>query len=604
MTKIAFFQWLLYLAVLLVTVKPLGLYIAKVYEKKPTGLDAVIGPLERTIYKYSGIQPEQGMSWRHYLSSVLIFNFFGILFLYFIQRLQGTITPSFLNPEYFGNLPPTLAFNTAVSFVTNTNWQAYSGEETMSYLTQMLAFTVQNFISAATGMAVLIAFIRGLVNTENKVLGNFWVDMLRGILYILLPLSIILALILISQGVIQNFKPYLKVSVLQSSHYTPSNANATHINSNMVNSNSSILQEQTIPMGPVASQIAIKQLGSNGGGFFNTNSAHPFENPNPLSNFLEMLAILLIPAAFCYTFGVMVNDRRQGIAILVAMLIIFIPLQLFTVFFEQNENPLLATLSVDQKPKPDGMPGGNMEGKETRFGIASSALFASSTTASSNGSTNAMLDSFTPLGGMIPLLLMHFGEVVFGGVGVGLYSMLLFVILTVFVSGLMVGRTPEYLGKKIESFEMKMASFAILVMPLVVLIAAAIAIGNEAALKAILNPGPHGFSEILYGFTSMGNNNGSAFAGLNANIPFYNILGGLVMLIGRYWLMIPALALAGSLAMKKYIPTSSGTLSTHSPLFILLLVSIILMMGALSFFPVLVLGPTIEQLLLWGTDGN
>lgn len=604
MTKMSFFQWLLYLAAILISVKPLGLYMAKVYERKTCGLDVVVGPLERAIYKYSGILPEEEMSWKHYLSAVLVFNLFGLLLIYAILRLQGYITASFLNPEHFSNIPPVLAFNTAISFVTNSNWQAYSGETSMSYLTQMLAFTVQNFVSAATGMAVLVAIIRGLIHTESKGLGNFWVDVVRSILYILLPLSIVLALLLISQGVIQNFKPYQPVSILQPAQHPAQNQTLSIEKKSEINRDQSIITEQIIPMGPVASQVAIKQLGSNGGGFFNTNSAHPFENPNPLSNFLEMLAILLIPAAFCYTFGVMVNDPRQGIAILLAMLVIFIPLQLSTIHFEQSENPLLATLSIDQKPKPEQAPGGNMEGKETRFGIVNSALFASSSTASSNGSTNAMLDSFTPLGGMIPLVFMHFGEVIFGGVGSGLYSMLLFVILTVFVAGLMVGRTPEYLGKKIESFEMKMASFAILVMPLIVLIASSIAVQNEAALKAIFNLGPHGFSEILYAFTSMGNNNGSAFAGLNANIPFYNIVGGLVMLIARFWLIIPTLALAGSLSMKKYIPISSGTLQTHSLLFILLLVSIILMLGALSFFPVLVLGPTIEQVLLWGNHGS
>lgn len=582
MTKMSFYQWLFYLVALLLTIKPLGLYMARVYENKPCGLDVVIAPFERFIYKFCGIQFQQEMNWKHYLSSLLIFNLLGILFVYLIQRLQGLIIFSGFNPGAFLGLPEDLAFNTAISFVTNTNWQAYTSEDSVSYLTQMLAFTVQNFISAATGMAVLIAFIRGIVRTENKFLGNFWQDLVRSILYILLPLSILLAVALVSQGVIQNFKPYQTVSLLQPTQ--------THI------------KEQTIAMGPVASQVAIKQLGSNGGGFFNTNSAHPFENPTPLSNFLEMLAILLIPAAFCYTFGVMVGDRRQGIAILVAMFIIFVPFEFSSIYFEQTGNPLLNSLPIDQKPHVNMSPGGNMEGKETRFGIVNSALWATSTTATSNGSVNAMLDSFTPLGGLVSLFLMHLGEVVFGGVGSGLYTMLLFVILTVFVSGLMVGRTPEYLGKKIESFEMKMASFAILVMPLVVLLASALALLTRVGIEAIFNPGAHGFSEILFAFTSMGNNNGSAFSGLNGNTAFYNTAGGFVMLFARYWLIIPILALAGSLALKKYVPISAGTLKTHSPLFVFLLVAIILMLGLLSFFPVLVLGPVLEQFELWGNQ--
>ncbi len=582
--------------------------MARVYENKPCGFDKVIGPFERAIYRLSGIQPEQGMNWKHYLGSLLVFNFLGLVIIYLIQRTQGFITWNALNPQAFPNIPPDLAFNTAISFTTNTDWQAYSGETVMSYWAQMLAFTVQNFISAATGMSVLVAFIRGFIRTESKGLGNFWVDTLRGILYILLPLSFIFALIFVSQGVIQNFKVYQKVSLIQPFTVNANNMTTQSAASGQIeqinNKETGKISEQIIAMGPVASQLAIKQLGSNGGGFFNANSAHPFENPNPLTNLLQMLAILLIPIAFCFTFGIMVNDRRQGNAILIAMFIIFIPLQLCSICFEQNENPLLSSLSIDQKYHPGLSPGGNMEGKETRFGIVSSALWATASTATSNGSVNAMLDSFTPLGGLISLLLMHLGEVVFGGVGSGLYSMLLFIILTVFVAGLMVGRTPEYLGKKIEAFEMKMASFAILVMPLVVLAVTALSLTTKMGVASILNPAAHGFTEILYAFTSMANNNGSAFSGLNANTSFYNIIGGFVMLIGRYWLLIPALALAGSLAQKKRIPTSLGTLQTHSTLFVILLVSIILMIAALSFFPALVLGPLIEHLQLWSHHGN
>ncbi len=546
--------------------------MAQVYQGKPCGLNYAYGFFERFIYRICSIDPEHEMGWKRYLIAMLVFNFLGMLLVYAIQRLQFYLP---LNPQSFAAVPPDLAFNTATSFVTNTNWQAYAGESTLSYFTQMTALTVQNFLSAATGMALLMALIRGISRYESKLLGNFWVDTVRGILYILLPLSLLFAIGLASQGVIQNFKAYQTIHLVQPT----------------TDQQGQSVTQQIIPMGPVASQEAIKELGTNGGGFFNTNSAHPFENPTPVSNFLEMLAILLIPTALCYTFGIMINDKRQGWALLAAMFIIFIPFMSIAVIGEQLGNPALTSMHV--------VSSGNMEGKETRFGIVNSALWAAVTTATSCGAVNSMHDSFTPLGGLIPLWLMHLGEVVFGGVGSGLYGMLMMVIMTVFVAGLMVGKTPEYLGKKIEPFEMKMASISVLIMPLMVLLFTGIAVLCHAGLDSIANPGPHGFTEILYAFTSMTNNNGSAFAGLNANTLFYNTLGGIAMLIGRYWIAIPTLAIAGSLVKKKIIPSSSGTLATHTPLFIFLLIGIILILGGLSFLPALALGPIVEHLVLW-----
>jgi K+-transporting ATPase ATPase A chain len=481
------------------------------------------------------------------------------------------------------------AFNTAVSFASNTNWQGYSGEATMSYFTQMLGLTVQNFVSAATGMAVLVALIRGFIRRNTDTIGNFWVDMTRSVLYILLPLSLILAVVLVGQGVVQTFSPYQKVQLLEPVSYVESSFDAAQ---NIVMKKVEI-KEQVIAVGPAASQVAIKQLGTNGGGFFNTNSAHPLENPTPLSNFLEMLAILLIPAAFCYTFGVMVGDTRQGWAVLAAMSFVLITLIFITVFAEQSGNPAFASLGIDQA-------GGNMEGKETRFGIANSALWAVITTAASNGSVNAMLDSFTPMGGMIPMWLMQLGEVIFGGVGSGLYGMIMFAIVAVFVSGLMIGRTPEYLGKKIEIFEMKMAAVTILIPALLVLGGTALAVMLTVGKTAVLNTGAHGFSEILYALSSAGNNNGSAFAGLSANTPFYNVLLGVIMLVSRYGIILPVLAIAGSLAAKKIVPASSGTLPTHTPLFVLLLIGTVLIVGALTFVPALALGPVVEHLQMLG----
>ncbi|WP_454781870.1 potassium-transporting ATPase subunit KdpA [Legionella sp. WA2022007384] len=604
MTKPGLLQIAFYLLFLLLLVKPLGWYMARVYQGRPCFLDRILRPFEHLIYKICGIQTQEEMGWKTYLTSMLFLNLAGLLVIYLVQRIQFYLP---LNPQEFSSPSPALALNTAISFTTNTNWQAYSGETTMSYLTQMLALTVQNFISAATGMSLLVALIRGIIKHESHSLGNFWVDAVRGILYILLPMSLIFALVLCSQGVIQNFKPFQKISLSHPFTYQQPVTDAT--GQTVLDSQGNpkttpvTITEQIIPMGPVASQIAIKQLGTNGGGFFNVNSAHPFENPTPLSNFLEMVAILLIPAAFCFTFGTMVHDKRQGWAILIAMSILFVPCLLFEVVVEQSGNPAFHRMGIDATAQSEFYPAGNMEGKESRFGIVNSAIWATATTATSNGSVNSMLDSFTPLGGMVPLWMMHLGEVSFGGVGTGLSGMLMLVILTVFVAGLMVGRTPEYLGKKIEPYEMKMASIAVLIMPLIVLITTAYASVTQVGINSIANPGAHGFTEILYTFTSIGNNNGSSFAGLNANTPFYNIVGGVLMLISRYWLAIPILAMAGSLVKKKRIPNSLGTLATHTPLFITLLIYIAIILGALSFLPALALGPIVEHLMLWGKYG-
>ncbi len=585
MTEIGACQIALYIITILIFVKPLGWYMARVYEGQSCGLNNVFGFFERFIYRVCGIQAAAEMNWKKYLSAMLFFNFISILFVFLMQRYQNLLP---LNPQLFGKVPADLAFNTATSFVTNTNWQAYAGEKTLSYFTQMTVLTVQNFLSAATGMALLVAFIRGIVGSETASLGNFWVDLTRGILYILIPLSLLLSLVLVSQGVIQNFKPYEKITLLQ------------NVISQSASQNPSVARiEQILPMGPVASQVAIKQLGTNGGGFFNANSAHPFENPTPLSNFFEMVALLLIPAALCYTYGVMVKDTRQGWAILLAMFIIFIPFVFVSVSAEQSGNPKLSQLGVSPIAQLSVYPGGNMEGKESRFGIVSSALWSCASTASANGSVNSMLDSYMPLGGLIPLWFLLLGEIIFGGVGTGLAGMIIFIIMTVFIAGLMVGRTPEYLGKKIEPFEMKMTSFIILILPLIILLATALAAVSEAGKLGIFNSGPHGLTEILYAFSSMTQNNGSAFTGLNANSFFYNTLGGCAMLIGRYWVAIAILAIAGKLALKKIIPSGLGTLPTHIALFIFLLIGVILSIGALTFLPVLALGPIAEQLMLW-----
>ena len=575
MNLYSLFQLVLYFVILLALVKPLGTFMAKVYQGEPTFLDLVLGPVERFVYRLSGVRADDEMDWKAYALAVILFNALGMLALYLLQRGQAVLP---LNPQGLGPVSADSAWNTAVSFATNTNWQGYSGETTMSYLTQMLGMTVQNFVSAATGMAVLVALIRGIVRHNMKGLGNFWVDLTRSTLYILLPLSMVVALTLVSQGVVQTFSRYQTVSSIQ-----PSAGNET----------------QVIAVGPAASQIAIKQLGTNGGGFFNINSAHPFENPTPLSNFIEMLSILLIPAALCYTFGRMVSDTRQGWVILAVMMILLGAFLGLTVWAEQTGNPALAALGVDQI-QSNINPGGNMEGKEVRFGIANSALWATVTTAASNGSVNSMHDSYMPLGGMAPLFLMQLGEIIFGGVGSGLYGMLIFVIVAVFIAGLMVGRTPEYLGKKIESYEMKMASLAILVMPIVVLGFTALAVVTDWGTATIYNttPAPHGFGEVLYAFTSAGNNNGSAFAGIGVNTPFYNTALGVAMLLGRFWIAIPALAIAGSLAGKQSVPAGPGTLATHTPLFVVMLIGVILLVGVLTFIPALALGPIVEHLMM------
>jgi K+-transporting ATPase ATPase A chain len=597
MTANGVLQLLFYLVVLLVLAKPLGAYMARVYEGRPFGLHRGLGWLERLIYRASGVRPDVEMGWKTYALTMLLFNLAGLLAVYALQRLQGVLP---LNPQGLGAVSPDSSFNTAVSFATNTNWQDYGGETTMSYLTQMLGLTVQNFVSAATGMAVVVALIRGFARQSAETIGNFWVDLTRTTLYILLPLSFVLALVLVSQGVVQTFGPYAKVAVVQPTEYdepvTDKDGKPVLDEKGQPKTKKSTLTEQVIAVGPAASQIAIKQLGTNGGGFFNVNSAHPFENPTPLSNFLELLAILLIPAALCYTFGVMVGDTRQGWAVLAAMTVIFVALLFVCVVAEQNGRVFVKqgvdhTASVLQS-------GGNMEGKEVRFGIATSALWATATTAASNGSVNSMHDSYTPIGGLVPMWMIQLGEVIYGGVGSGLYGMLMFAIIAVFVAGLMVGRTPEYLGKKIEAYEMKMSSLVILITPALVLIGTSIGVVTAAGKAGIANPGIHGFSEILYAFSSASNNNGSAFAGLSVNTPFYNTALGLCMLFGRYWLAVPVLAIAGALARKKIVPTGAGTLPTHTPLFVGLLVGVVLLVGALTFVPALALGPIVEHLTL------
>lgn len=574
----AWLEIVAYLVVLLAAVKPLGWYMARVYEGKRCGLDRLLRPIETGLYRLAGVRFDDGMTWRRYAIALLMFNLLGLLAVYALQRLQFALP---LNPQGLSGVAPDLAFNTAVSFATNTNWQAYSGETTLSYLTQMLGLAVQNFVSAATGMAVLVAFARGIAAGSVRTIGNFWIDLTRGTLYVLLPLSIVLAVLLVSQGVVQSFAGAREVALLEPT----------------IDVEGSTVATQTIPLGPAASQIAIKQLGTNGGGFFGVNSAHPLENPTPLSNFLQVVAILLIPASLCYTFGLLVNDVRQGWALLAVMLVLFVPLVFACAAAEQYGNPRLTTAGVDQIASL-AQSGGNMEGKEVRFGAVSSALWATATTAASNGSVNAMHDSFTPLGGLIPMWLMQLGEVVFGGVGSGLYGLLIFALLAVFVAGLMIGRTPEYLGKKIEVFEMKMVALVVLIPPLLVLGGTAAAVMTDAGRSAVSNPGPHGFSQILYAFSSAGNNNGSAFAGLGVNSVFYNTLLGVAMFAARYWLIVPVLAIAGSLAGKKQTPAGSGTLPTHMPLFVLMTAGIVILVGALTFVPALALGPIVEQLRL------
>ena len=589
----------LYVVVLLLLAKPLGAYMAAVYEGRATRAQRIGGPLERLIYRGAGVDPARDMGWIEYALAMLWFNLAGGLVAYGLQRLQQWLP---LNPQDMAAVSPDSAFNTATSFITNTNWQGYGGESTMSYLTQMLALAVQNFVSAATGMAVLVALIRGFARKEAAGVGNFWTDLVRSTVYILLPLAIVLSLALVSQGVPQTFDKYATATLVQPVTYDnpktgPDGQPLKDEKGNPVTEKATAT-EQTIPLGPAASQIAIKQLGTNGGGFFNVNSAHPFENPTPLSNFLEMLAILLIPAALCYTFGKMIRDTRQGWALLAAMTLVFVPLLAADYALEAPGNPVIAALGVDQVASATN-PGGNMEGKEMRLGVANSTLWAVATTSASNGSVNSMHDSFMPLAGMIPMWLLQLGEVIYGGVGSGLYGMIMFALIAVFIAGLMIGRTPEYLGKKIGAFEVKMASIAILLPPLLVLCGTAIAVMLDAGKAGVANPAEHGFSEILYAFSSASNNNGSAFGGISANTPFYNSALGACMLFARYWLAIPVLAIAGAFAGAKLVPPSAGTLPTHTPLFVFVLIGTVITVGALTFVPALALGPVVEHLLIY-----
>lgn len=591
MSASGWFQIFLYVAVLIALAKPLGSLMAAVYEGRvPRGLRFLM-PLERLLYRVCGVRPDAEMGWKQYAMAMLWFHVIGFAMLYGIQRLQSSLL---LNPAGMAAVTPDSSFNTAVSFVTNTNWQGYGGESTMSHLSQMLGLTVQNFVSAASGMAILIALIRGFVRRQASSIGNFWVDLTRSTIYILLPLSIVLGLVLVSQGVVQTLKPYATATLLQPTSYEKprldDSGNPVKDASGQPAMETVAVTEQTIAVGPAASQIAIKQLGTNGGGFFNVNSAHPLENATPLSNFLQMLSLLLIPAALCYTFGRMVGDTRQGWGLLAVMTLVMLAFLAVGLWSETNAGP--ATANAGTRIDASA---GNMEGKEVRFGMPNSVLWATATTCASNGSVNSMHDSYTPLGGLVPMVLMQLGEVIFGGVGSGLYGMIVFVVVTVFIAGLMVGRTPEYLGKKIEAYEMQMASIAVLAPCLAVLIGTAIAVMTTQVNASMSNPLPHGFSQVLYAFSSASNNNGSAFAGFGANNPTMNLLLGLAMLTGRFWVMIPVIALAGALAAKKHVPVSEGTLPTHTPLFLAMLISVVLIVGALTFVPALALGPIAEH---------
>ena len=589
-------QIALFLGVLLALAKPLGWYMARVYEGNLPAFVRWAAPLENLFYRLCGVDSKDEMRWTRYALAMLWMALLGVMVVYGMQRLQDLLP---LNPQAFGAVSPDSSFNTAISFLTNTNWQGYSGESTMSYLTQMAALAGQNFFSAAAGMAVLVALIRGFARHTMETIGNFWVDMTRSSIYILLPLSTVLALVLVSQGVIQNFSAYQTVPTVETITYDNPKMDASgnpvkDASGNPVTEKATT-KEQTIALGPVASQEAIKQLGTNGGGFFNANSAHPYENPTPFSNFLAMIAMFVIPAALCYTFGSMVGDTRQGWAILVAMTLLFVGFLAVAEYAEQQGNPAFTVLGVDQSVSAT-QSGGNMEGKETRFGIVNSALFATITTGASCGAVNSMHDSYTPLGGMVPMAQIQLGEVIFGGVGSGLYGMLVYAVIAVFLAGLMIGRTPEYLGKKIEAFDIKMASLVILIPPMIILGGTAIAVLMDEGKAGVANPAAHGFSEILYAFSSAVGNNGSAFAGISANTPFYNTALGFEMFFGRIWLMIPVLALAGSLAAKKRIPASIGSMATHTQMFVWLLIGTVLLVGALNFVPALALGPVIEHL--------
>ncbi|MFZ6812986.1 potassium-transporting ATPase subunit KdpA [Undibacterium sp. Rencai35W] len=602
MTTQAIVLLLTFLAILLVLSYPLGIFIAKLAGNGRVPGFGWLSGVEKVLYRAAGVNPEQGMGWKTYAFALLVFNTLGALAVYLLQRVQQWLP---LNPQGFANISPDSAFNTAVSFVSNTNWQGYSGESAMSYLTQMLVLVGQNFFSAATGIAVVFALIRGFSHHSVKAIGNFWVDITRTTLYLLLPLSVIFAVFLMGQGVIQNFDGYKEATLLDPVTYSQPKlgADGQPIKDTQDAQGAPVMETlttktQTIAMGPVASQESIKMLGTNGGGFFNANSAHPYENPNYLTNFAQMLSIFLIPAALCFAFGRMVGDIRQGWAVLGAMTILFVVMTIGVLVAEQQIHPLMQALNVDQVTSVL-QSGGNMEGKETRFGISASALFAAITTAASCGAVNAMHDSLMPLGGLVPIVLMQFGEVVFGGVGSGLYGMLIFAILAVFIAGLMIGRTPEYLGKKIQSYEMKMTAIVILVTPALVLVGTAIAVMADAGKAGIANPGAHGFSEMLYAFTSAANNNGSAFAGLSANTPFYNIMLAIAMWFGRFAMIVPILAIAGSLASKKRLEVNAGTMPTHGWMFISLLVGTVVLISVLNYVPALALGPVVEHLQLF-----
>jgi K+-transporting ATPase ATPase A chain len=589
---------IVFLGLAILCARPLGIYIADVMEGRPILALRLGASLEARLYRLCGVDALAQMTWPQYAIALLLFNVLGAASVYALQRLQFWLP---LNPQHFTAVSADSSFNTAVSFITNTNWQGYSGESSMGYLVQMAGLAVQNFLSAATGITVALALIRGFARHSAQSIGNFWVDLTRASLYVLLPLAVLLALVLASQGVIQNFEAYKDATTVEPLSYqnpkTDAQGNPVKDAAGNAVTETVTTQTQTLPMGPVASQESIKELGTNGGGFFNANSAHPYENPSPLTNLLELLAIFVIPFALTYSFGRMVGDTRQGWAVLAAMIILFVPLVTLAYHSEQSGNPLIAQQGIDQTQSL-AQPGGNMEGKETRFGIAASALFVAVTTATSCGAVNTMHDSLTPLGGIVPLFLMQLGELAPGGVGTGIYTVLIYAILGVFIAGLMIGRTPEYLGKKIESFEMKMASVFILTTPFAALIGTAVAVSVTAGKAGVANPGAHGFSEILYAFTSAANNNGSAFAGLSANTVFYNVATGLTMWFGRFWPIVAALAIAGSMAAKKRVPVTAGTMPTHGPLFVALLIGSVLLIGVLTYVPALALGPAVEHFMM------
>jgi K+-transporting ATPase ATPase A chain len=592
MTTNGWLQIVVYLAIIFAITKPLGIFMARVFSRERTFLDPVARPVERLLYRLTGVDEDHEMHWTEYALTMLLFSGATMLLLYLIQRVQPLLP---WNPQKFGAIPPTLSFNTAASFTTNTNWQNYAGETTMSYLTQMVGLAYHNFASAATGIALAIAFIRGIARREKETIGNFWVDMTRSTLWLLLPMCVVYALVLVSQGVVQNFKPYDTVKLIEPQKVQRTRADGNPIIGQDGKAVMDTVSDQTIAQGPVASQEAIKMLGTNGGGFFNANSSHPFENPTPFSNFLQMLSIFAIPAGLTYTLGRMTGSQRHGWAVWAAMAILFLCGVSVAYWAESKGNPLLK--GVDQHASSQ-QSGGNMEGKEVRYGIADSTLFATITTDASCGAINSWHDSFTPLGGMVPLVNIMLSETVFGGVGAGLYGILIYVVLAVFIAGLMVGRTPEYLGKKIEAYDVKMAMLVTLVFPLIILVLTGISAVEGFGTSSISNAGPHGLTQILYAFTSMAGNNGSAFAGLNGNTAWYNTAGALTMLVGRFFMIIPMLAIAGNLAQKKTVPASAGTFPVTTPLFAILLVSVIVIVGALTFFPALSLGPVLEHLLM------